>query len=94
MSLGLNRRMPALALAAGLSVSVGSALAGNPALGVPGKQISVIDAPRPSTTQSAFVSAYGYSRGPGWSAAQVKRRAKKRSNQTRNKLAHRAKGGR
>ena len=94
MSLGLNRRMLALSIAAGLSSSLGSALAGNPALNAPSKQISVIDAPRPSTTQSASVSAYGYARGPGWSAAQVKRMAKKRRNQNRNKLAHRTKGGR
>ena len=31
--------------------------------------------------------AFGYSRGPGWTAAQVKRMAKKRRNQQRHKRA-------
>ena len=94
MSLGLNRRILALAVMAGLQGTMGTALAGNPPLLTASKQASVIDAPRPSTTTSPDVSAYGYARGPGWTAAQVKRMSAKRRNRCRNKAANKAKGAR
>ena len=48
-------------------------------------------APR-RTTQQTSVGLTRYSYGPGWGHAQVKRMAKKRKNQRRNKLAHRRAG--
>ena len=90
----INNRIIALAIAGALQGSVGAAMAGQSSIQAAGQTIAQRDAPRPSATQSPSVSAYGYSRGPGWSAAQVKRMATKRRNRSRNKTAHKAKGGR
>ena len=88
------KRVLGIALAAGLMGSVGHALAGGgitPA--VTGSSYSRA-LPTPSRSSSADVSESGYQNGPGWTVAQVKRMAKKRRNQNRNKREHRAKGGR
>jgi len=90
----MRNRLLAVAIAAGLSASMGSVLAGQSELGL----VHSVSAPRlappatrrASSTHSAYVSPWGYASGPGWSCAQVKRMAKKRRNQARNKSAHRA----
>ena len=46
----------------------------------------------PTSQRSPSVGLTRYSTGPGWGHAQVKRMAKKRKNQQRNKLAHRRAG--
>ena len=47
---------------------------------------------RTTLQRSTNTGIGGYSNGPGWGHAQVKRMAKKRKNQRRNKLAHRRAG--
>ena len=89
----MRNKILALAVAAGLQVSLGGALAGQNDLGI----INSISTPRlapPATrrgtaTRSAYTD-YGYASGPGWSAAHVKRMATKRRNRQRNKSALRA----
>ena len=89
----MQKRLMALALAAGLQASLGQAMAGQSELGM----VNSISTPRlappatrrASSTHSAQVSAWGYASGPGWSVAQVKRMATKRRNRARNKQAHR-----
>ena len=88
----MRNRMLAFSIAAGLALSVGSALAGQHELGiVHGVSQSHLAPPatrRASSTHSAAVGM-GYQRGPGWSVAHVKRMARKARNQHRNRLAHR-----
>lgn len=79
----------ALAVAAGLSASLGTALAGDP-FATPSAAKSRLAPPktRPNSRTQQY-SGYGYCRGPGWLAAHVKRMAKKARNRARNRSAHR-----
>ena len=86
------KRLIAMAIASGLTASIGSAITGQNELMVKHGYAQPRLAPpatrRGSRTQSAE-SPFGYPSGPGWTAAQVKRMAKKRRNQNRNRKAHR-----
>jgi len=85
----MRNRLLALAIVAGLSSSLGTALAGDPFM-APTVATSRLAPPKTrfgSSTQQ--YSGYGYCRGPGWSAAHVKRMAKKARNRARNRAAHR-----
>ena len=88
----MRNSLIAVALAAGLQASMGSAVAGHSRID-PFSSISVRLSPpatrTASKTHSADVGVFGYSRGLGWSVAHVKRIAAKRRNVARNKAAHR-----
>lgn len=74
-------RMMAIAAAAGLANSVGGAMAGFSRLSAYEEHV------RKSTTVSPDVSQWGYAKGPGWSAAHVKRMSAKKRNRARHRLA-------
>lgn len=88
----MRKNILGLAVAAGLAMSMGSALAGQQSLAIKSTYQATKLAPpatkQASRTHSAY-SPYGYTNGPGWSAAQVKRMARKSRNQRRNRVAHR-----
>lgn len=88
-----TNRPIALAIASGLMASIGSAITGQHELMVKHGYAQPRLAPpatrRESRTRSAGSLFFGYKTGPGWTAAHVKRMAKKRKNQIRNRRAHR-----
>lgn len=70
-----------------------AAIAGLTAVGHSMPAVTI--APQPSArrrmeipTESGYGYGWNYRRGPGWTVAQVKRMAKKRRNQIRNRRAH------
>lgn len=80
----MMKRMLALAIA-GLAASA-NALAGN--------QLPAVKVQEPRPLRAIHTARYNqyswsYRRGPGWTVAQVKRMAKKRRNQIKNRRANR-----
>lgn len=79
----MRNRILALAVASALYSSLGNALAGNPDINV-GIAASRLAPPKTrAESRTQQYSGLGYCRGPGWSAAHVKRMAKKERNLTR-----------
>lgn len=90
----MKSRILALAIASALYSSLGNAMAGNPELRFnTGAATSHLAQPKTKTSsRTQQYSGLGYCREPGWSAAHVKRMAKKASNRARNKAAYRRAG--
>lgn len=86
---GSMMRMAAVAAIAGLGNALGGSIAGH-GFTIAGCRSGVlVPTYEPSTTISPYTAPWGYSNGPGWSAAHVKRASIKARNRARNKAAHR-----
>ena len=90
----MRNRILALAIAAGLASSLGNALGGSAGMNMaPSVATSHLAPPKTRSNSRTYqYSGLSYCRGPGWSAAHVKRMAKKASNRARNKAAYRRAG--
>jgi len=86
---GSMMRMAAVAAIAGLGNVVGSAVAGAGSIMNGYRAGVIVPNNEVSTTISPYTAPWGYSNGPGWSAAHVKRASIKARNRARNKAQHR-----